>query len=436
MHNIETYLLIPFVVMLLSIAIMPLIAPRFWGSNLSKALWVVLISVPTTIMLVRADLGHALKEQMIDDYIPFIVLLASLYVVTGGIHIRYTTQPTPMVNTAIMFIGYGLASIVGTTGAAMLLIRPLLEINRDRKKKIHTLLFFIALVANCGGVLTPLGDPPLFLLYLRGAEFSWFQSLFPQWVFVGSVLLLVYFIYDTVIWRKVEDRSLRIKSQGEGGNPVNFSIAGVVNLFYLSAILLAVAFLNPAQIPAIAEEGSPWYVHFVREIVLVVVMLFSLLTTRIKVRKENHFSWEPIIEVAILFIGIFVTMTPALLFLKENAASLGLTSPLQFFLASGSLSSVLDNAPTAVAFHTVAGGLPQVEGVPMVAGISEPLLKAIALGSVLFGAMTYIGNGPNFMVKAVAENDGVRMPSFFGYILRISLFILLPTYLLMAWIFL
>ena len=436
MHNIETYLLIPFVVMLLSIAILPLIAPRFWGSNLNKLIWVVLVSVPTSIMLVRADLGHELKEQMLDDYIPFIVLLASLYVVTGGIHIRYTTQPTPIVNTAIMFIGYGLASIVGTTGAAMLLIRPLLEINRNRKKKIHTVLFFIALVANCGGVLTPLGDPPLFLLYLRGADFTWFQTLFPQWAFVGSVLLFVYFVYDTIIWRKIEDRSLRIKSQGEGGNPVNISFSGMVNLFYLSSILLAVAFLNPAQIPAIAEEGSPWYLHFIREIVLVVVMLFSLLTTRRQVRKENHFSWEPITEVAILFIGIFVTMTPALLYLKDNAASLGLTTPMQFFLASGSLSSVLDNAPTAVAFHTVAGGLPIAEGVKIVAGAPEPLLKAIALGSVLFGAMTYIGNGPNFMVKAVAENDGLRMPSFFGYILRISLLILLPTYLLMAWLFL
>ena len=308
--------------------------------------------------------------------------------------------------------------------------------NRNRKKKIHTVLFFIALVANCGGVLTPLGDPPLFLLYLRGADFTWFQTLFPQWAFVGSVLLFVYFVYDTIIWRKIEDRSLRIKSQGEGGNPVNISFSGMVNLFYLSSILLAVAFLNPAQIPAIAEEGSPWYIHFIREIVLVVVMLFSLLTTRRQVRKENHFSWEPITEVAILFIGIFVTMTPALLYLKDNAASLGLTTPMQFFLASGSLSSVLDNAPTAVAFHTVAGGLPIAEGVKIMAGVPEPLLKAIALGSVLFGAMTYIGNGPNFMVKAVAENDGLRMPSFFGYILRISLLILLPTYLLMAWLFL
>ena len=435
MHTIETYLLIPFVVMLLSIAILPLIAPRFWGSNLSKFLFVAVVSVPTAVMLVRADLGVELKHQMLYDYIPFIALLASLYVVTGGIHIHYTTLPTPIVNTAIMFIGYGLASIVGTTGAAMLLIRPLLEINRNRKKKIHTILFFIALVANCGGVLTPLGDPPLFLLYLRGADFTWFQSLFPQWAFVGSVLLFVYFIYDSIMWRYKEDRSLRRSSETEAGNPVNISFSGMVNLFYLSAILMAVAFLNPANMPAMAVEGAPWYMRFLREIVLVIVMLLSLISTRRKVRQENHFSWEPITEVAILFIGIFVTMTPALLYLNENAANLGITTPLQFFFASGSLSSVLDNAPTAVAFHTVAEGLPVAEGVKLVADIPESMLSAIALGSVLFGAMTYIGNGPNFMVKAVAENDGVRMPSFFGYILRISLLFLLPTYLLMAWIF-
>lgn len=439
MQTVETYLLIPFVVMLLSIAIVPLVAPRFWGSNLNKFLFVVIVSVPATIMITRAGLGENLKEQMFYDYIPFIALLAALYVVTGGIHIHYTTTPTPIVNTAIMFIGYGLASVVGTTGAAMLLIRPLLEINRNRKRKIHTILFFIAMVANCGGVLTPLGDPPLFLLYLRGADFAWFQTLLPQWAFVGSVLLVVYLIFDTYIWRTKEDRASLInteESTEEGADEsIRISFAGTVNLFFLSAILMAVAFLNPAKIPSMAAEDAPWYLRFVREIVLVVVMLLSLLFTRKSVRKKNHFSWEPISEVAILFIGIFITMTPALLYLNANASSLGITSPMQFFFASGSLSSVLDNAPTAVAFHTVAEGLPIVEGTKLIAGVPNPLLSAIALGSVLFGAMTYIGNGPNFMVKAVAENDGVRMPSFFGYIFKFSVIVLLPTYILMALIF-
>jgi Na+/H+ antiporter NhaD/arsenite permease-like protein len=373
---------------------------------------------------------------MLYDYIPFIVLLAALYVVTGGIRIHYTTTPRPIVNAAIMFVGYGLASIVGTTGAAMLLIRPLLEINRDREYKIHTILFFIALVANCGGVLTPLGDPPLFLLYLRGAEFSWFQTLFPQWVFVGSVLLAVYVIIDTYIWKRKELLGVRPRSEDEADEPIKMSFSGTVNLFYLSSILLAVAFINPGKLPAMAAEDAAWYMKFLREIVLVAILILSILSTRKRVRRENHFSWEPINEVAILFIGIFVTMTPALLFLNENATSLGITEPSQFFYASGALSSFLDNAPTAVAFHTVASGLPMAEGATLVAGVPVKILTAIALGSVLFGAMTYIGNGPNFMVKAVAENDGVRMPSFFGYIFKFSLIILLPTYILMALVFL
>ena len=435
MHNIELYLLIPFVVMLLSIAIMPLIASRFWGKNFNKLLFVLVISIPTAIMLSRAGLGDHLKHQMLYDYIPFVALLASLYVVTGGIHIHYTTTPRPIVNAAIMFIGYGLASVVGTTGAAMLLIRPLLEINRDREYKIHTILFFIAMVANCGGVLTPLGDPPLFLLYLRGAEFSWFQTLFPQWVFVGSVLLALYVGIDTYIWKFKEVIGVRPRSDSEEDEPIKISFSGAVNLFYLSAILLSVAFINPNEIPAMAEEDAPWYMRFLREIALVSIMLLSIISTKRRVRKVNHFSWEPISEVAILFIGIFVTMTPALLYLNANASALGVTEPAQFFYASGALSSFLDNAPTAVAFHTVAEGLPVAEGTHLMAGVPDPMLTAIALGSVLFGAMTYIGNGPNFMVKAVAENDGVRMPSFFGYIFKFSLIFLLPTYILMACIF-
>lgn len=429
-------MLIPFAVMLLSIALMPLIFPRLWSRNINKLIFVLLIAMPTAIALTRIGLGENLQHQILYDYIPFIALLAALYVVTGGIHIHYSTTPTPIVNAAIMFIGYGLASVVGTTGAAMLLIRPLLEINRDRTYKIHTILFFIAMVANCGGVLTPLGDPPLFLLYLRGAEFSWFQSLFPQWVFVGSILLFVYVVIDTYIWKRKEIIGVRPRSENEEDEPIKISFSGAVNLFYLSAIMLAVAFINPAEIPSMAAEDAPWYMRFLREIVLVTILLFSVATTREKVRKLNHFSWEPIAEVAILFIGIFVTMTPALLFLNENAASLGITEPSQFFFVSGTLSSFLDNAPTAVAFHTVAAALPAIEGSPIVAGVSEPLLRAIALGSVLFGAMTYIGNGPNFMVKAVAENEGVRMPSFFGYIFKFSLIVLLPTYILLALVFL
>ncbi len=432
---VDIKLLIPFVVMLLSIAVIPLVAPRFWGSNTNKFFFVLLVSVPTAMMLSRAGLGENLYHQMLYDYIPFITLLAALYVVTGGIRIHYETTPTPTVNTAIMFIGYGLASVVGTTGAAMLLIRPLLEINRNRASKVHTLLFFIAIVANCGGVLTPLGDPPLFLLYLRGAEFSWFQSLFPQWALIGTILLTIYFIVDSYVWRRDGDRQLIAKMPRGDDESVRISISGVVNVFLLSAILLCVVFVNPGEIPAMANHDAAWYLKFLREILLAVIMIMSLLFTRRGLRDQNHFSWEPIVEVAILFVGIFVTMTPALLYLNQNAAALGISQPWQFFLASGSLSSFLDNAPTAVAFHSVASALPVAEGTTLVAGVSSQMLAAISLGSVWFGAMTYIGNGPNFMVKAVAENDGVRMPSFFGYIAKMSLIVLLPTYLLMMFIF-
>ena len=280
-----------------------------------------------------------------------------------------------------------------------------------------------------------MGDPPLFLLYLRGAEFSWFQTLFPQWVFVGSVLIFLYVVIDTYIWKRKEVMGVRPRSKDEEDEPIKISFSGAVNLFYLSAILLSVAFINPNEIPAMAKEGAPWYMRFLREIVLFVIIILSMISTKRRVRKANHFSWEPITEVAILFVGIFVTMTPALLYLNQNAALLGITEPYQFFYAAGGLSSFLDNAPTAVAFHTVAEALPVADGTTLVAGVSAPLLTAIALGSVLFGAMTYIGNGPNFMVKAVAENDGVRMPSFFGYIFKFSLIILLPTYILMALVF-
>ena len=434
--SVEPYLLVPFVVMLLSIAIVPLAFPRFWDRNRNKLLYTMLIAIPTAVLLHRAGLGEELKHQMLYDYLPFISLLATLYVVTGGIRIHYNTSPTPLVNTMVLFIGYGLASIVGTTGAAILLIRPLLEINRNRQYRIHTVLFFTAVVANCGGILTPLGDPPLFLLYLRGASFTWFLSMFPQWVFVGSVLLFVYFVIDSYIWRYREKAIYTSKALDDNEEEaVRISVSGVVNFFYLSAILLSVAFINPSYIPAIADKEAPLVVQFAREIVLLVILLLSLLTTHRRVRQTNHFSWSPIIEVAILFIGIFVTMTPALIFLNENAAALGLSKPWQFFFSTGALSSFLDNAPTAGAFHTVAKGLPIAEGSTLVAGIPDILLQAIALGSVLFGAMTYIGNGPNFMVKAIAENDGLRMPSFFGYIFKFSLIFLLPTYIAVALIF-
>lgn len=430
--EIPVWALIPFVVMLLCIAIGPLVAEHWWENNKNKLIVSLVLGVPTAIWLCLNGMSHDLMHQMIFDYVPFIILLTALFTVTGGIHLSGDIPAKPSVNTLFLGIGLILASIMGTTGAAMLLIRPLIETNKERKNKVHTILFFIAIVANCGGLLTPLGDPPLFLLYLKGAPFTWFLNLFVEWAFAGILLLVIYYFVDSYCYKQEKKEDLikdfqRVKPLRLSGN---------INFLYLAAIVCAVAFINPGTIPAMGEEHAPIYMKLLREIVLVVIILASLFTTSKKVREDNKYSWGPIIEVAVLFLGIFATMTPALLFLKEAAPNLGLTESWQFYYCTGALSSFLDNAPTALAFHSVASGLPVVEGATMVAGIPEILLKAISIGAVFFGAMTYIGNGPNFMVKAIAEENKIEMPSFFGYMIKFSLIVLLPVYILTQLIFL
>lgn len=433
MHQIELWALIPFALMLTSIAVLPLVAEHWWENNLHKLYVALGLALPASIYLVMNDMGSNLEHQMLFDYVPFIILLGALFVVTGGIHIRGDIQARPINNTIIMAIGFLLASFIGTTGAAMLIIRLLLEVNQQRKYKTHTILFFIALVANCGGVLTPLGDPPLFLLYLRGAEFGWFMHLLPEWLFVGVMLLVLYLVIDYYTYYKKEE-TVSIMADIHEKRPI--TMTGKINIIYLIGIILSVSFLNPSYIPAMADHHSPLYIRFLREIVLIVLALLSWITTSKSVRKDNKYSWDPILEVAYVFIGIFATMTPALIYLNANAASLGLTQPWQFYYSSGILSAFLDNSPTAVAFHTVAQGLPTAAGAVIEAGIDAMLLRAIALGAVFFGAMTYIGNGPNFMVKAIAEQSGVNMPSFFGYMIKFSLVVLLPIYIITQLIFL
>ncbi len=430
--DLPLWSLIPFVLMLLTIAIAPLFADAWWGKNVNKLYVSLILGIPTAIYLICVGLGVNLEHQILYDYLPFIILLASLFVVTGGIHMQGNLYARPSTNTAILAIGYVLASLTGTTGAAMLLIRPLLATNKERKYTTHTVLFFIAAVANCGGLLTPLGDPPLFLLFLRGASFTWFLNLFPAWLLVGVLLLTTYYILDSY-WFKRESLT-RLKSDARSQEPIR--IKGDVNFLFLFLIILTVAFVNAGYIPAMGEEDAPILIKYLREIALCVIIALSLMFTHRQVRIDNNFTWNPIIEVAVVFLGIFITMTPAMLYLKGHAASLGLTEPWQFFYSAGMLSSVLDNAPTALAFHGVASGLvASGAAAAEVAGIPEVLLKAIALGSVMFGAMTYIGNGPNFMVKAIAEESGFRMPSFFGYIWKFSLRVLLPIYVLVQLIF-
>ncbi len=431
--NIPIWCSIPFGIMLLAIATGPLINEKWWGQNKNKLLVSLLLGIPVVIYMSTNGFSVNLIDTIAYDYVPFMVLLGSLFVITGGIHLSGDIKATPLNNTLFLATGYVLASIMGTTGAAMLLIRPVITTNQERKYTTHTILFFIAAVANCGGLLTPLGDPPLFMLYLRGAEFSWFLNLFPEWIFTGTLLLLIYYFVDRYYckkedWVDIAEDYIRIE-------PIR--VTGIINFLFLTGVVISVAFINKGNIPQMGEEHASIGLKYLREIVLVILTAMSLFYTKSEVRKKNKFTWEPIIEVAYLFLGIFVTMAPTLIWLTSNASSFGVTEPWQFLYASGTLSAFLDNTPTAVAFYDLAHGLVagRLSGTAMVAGVPEMLLKAICVGAVFFGAMTYIGNGPNFMVKSIAEESGIKMPSFFAYMWKFSLIILLPVYILVQLIF-
>lgn len=435
--------MVPFAIMLIMIAVGPLFAEKWWSKNSHKLFVSLLLSVPSAVFMVKNGMAGRLEHQILFDYIPFVVLLLTLYVVTGGICIRGTVKPTSGVNAAVLAVGYCAASLIGTTGASMLMIRPLIEINKKRQHKVHIFLFFIALVSNCGGLLTPLGDPPLFMLYLRGASFTWFLTMFPKWLFVGAVLLVLFYVADRFFYSgKESPEAFELPAR-----KIPIRIRGSRNVWLLVAVVASVAFLNPGFIPQMAEADAPLWLKFIRETVLLLITFISYYTTKKRVRyDENKFSWEPIGEVCALFLGIFITMTPALVYLES--ADMNLEHPWQFFFLTGALSSFLDNTPTAVAFYSVAAGMPVSlaassagvsEGVFMgqslVAGVPELILQAISMGAVFFGALTYIGNGPNFMVKSLAEKAGVKMPSFFAYIFKFSLIVLLPLYVLMFFIF-
>lgn len=428
---------IPFVIMLLMIAIGPLFFHHWWEENKNKLIVSLVLGIPTAIFLIAHDMTHNLTHQIFFDYIPFIILLGSLFIITGGIHLKGDIAAKPTTNVLFLAIGAILASFMGTTGAAMLLIRPVIKTNSERKFKVHTILFFIAIVANAGGMLTPLGDPPLFLLYLRGAPFEWFFHLTPEWAFVNFMLLLIYFIVDSQYYKK--EPLTNIHKDMTQIQPIR--LTGTYNFIFLLGIIASVAFLNNKYFPVlfgIPEEALQHHpeLGFIREAFMALFAGLSLYFTPKKLRTENKFTWTPIIEVAFLFLGIFITMVPTLEYLRTHAASLGVDSVPMFYYSTGALSSFLDNAPTALVFHKLAGALPAMEGMPIVAGVSEELLKAISLGAVFFGAMTYIGNGPNFMVKAIAEENKINMPSFFGYMFKFSLIVLLPIYIVTQLLFL
>ncbi len=441
------WMLIPFVVMLLCIAVLPLIphVGEWWEHNTHKLYVSLLLGVPVGIWLCLHGLSHDLIHQMVYDYVPFILLLMALFVTTGGICIRGDLKATPLTNTIIMAIGWVLASFMGTTGAAMLLIRLLLSTISQRKHKVHTVLFFIAIVANCGGLLSPLGDPPLFLLFQKGTPFTWWmQNMLPEWAATGLLLLGIYYLVDLYFYKKEPLQNIRADIREER----KMRITGLVNIFWLLCVIASTMFLTQANFaqwfgfvekgasPEAIEEAThhmPFYVKLIREWVFILIIAGSWLTTKKVVRVSNNYSWVPIMEVACVFLGIFATMTPALMFLQQNP--LPVHKAWQFVYCTGALSAFLDNAPTAMVFHATATTLPVADGVTAIAGIAPEFMKAISMGAVFFGALTYIGNGPNFMVKAIAEQEGISMPSFFGYMIKFSLIILLPVYIIVQLLF-
>lgn len=441
--SIGVYWVIPFVCMLLSIAIMPLAMPHFWEYNFGKisVFWGLAFLIPCWIVYGWNIMFYEFLHIIIADYIPFIILLFALFTVSGGVRLTGSLAGTPAVNTGILAVGTLLASWMGTTGAAMLLIRPLLRANAHRRYRVHSVVFFIFLVANIGGSLTPLGDPPLFLGYLRGVSFFWtMQHLFLKTFCLSVALLLIFFIVDFLLYKK-EGRPLPPHDPDKAEEKLG--LEGVINIVFLGGIVAAVLL---SGIYPLGEWGTVFGVpiegqNLLRDLCLLALAGLSWKFTSRHCRELNGFTWAPIEEVAKLFFGIFLSMIPALSILRAGTeGALGSLvrlvsnpdgSPVNaaYFWITGALSSFLDNAPTYLVFFQTAGGDPGHLMTDMAA-----TLIAISAGAVFMGANTYIGNAPNFMVRSIAESQGVKMPSFFGY-MAWSVGILIPLFLLMTWIF-
>ncbi len=433
--------IIPFAGILLSIALFPLLAPHFWHNHFGKvsAFWGVVVAVPF-LLVFKGEALHEILHIYIADYIPFIILLWSLYTVAGGILLKGKLRGTPLVNTAMLAVGTFLASWIGTTGAAMLLIRPFLRANSYRKNKTFMVVFFIFLICNIGGALTPLGDPPLFLGFLHGVPFFWTFKILPHMLLVAGILLVLYFILDTINYRK---DTLPEREEGEA----KLQVVGLINFLFLLGIVGAVLFSGLVHLGEVHILGIERSIQsLIRDALMVIMGLLSLKFTPWQIREENEFTWFPIQEVAILFAGIFMTMIPALAILRageEGAARALIASvkePYHFFWITGGLSSFLDNAPTYLTFLNTAlgrffAGVPEKTAIAHLISQKGIYLEAISAGAVFMGANTYIGNAPNFMVRSIAEESGVEMPSFFGYIFKYSLVILIPIFVIVTLVF-
>ncbi|MFZ2427811.1 MAG: sodium:proton antiporter [Propioniciclava sp.] len=428
----EWWSIIPFVVLLGCVAVLPLLpaTERAWESNGVKLLVALACGLPVAIWFIAAGHGGEVVHALF-EYVQFIMLLLALFVVSGGIFLAGDIRATPRNNTIFLAIGGLIASFIGTTGAAMLLIRPLLNTNRERAHRVHTVVFTIFIVANCGGLLTPLGDPPLFLGFLRGVPFEWTFRLLPEWLVVNALLLLTHYALDRREYARETPEAIAFDTTDV--SPLR--IKGGINFVFFALIIAAVAFLPSLDLHAI-ETGHATFAQMVpwRELVFVAAAALSFVVGDRDVRFEmNQFTWAPILEVAALFVGIFLAMIPALNFLGQIAPTLPLNE-ITFFVFSGGLSAFLDNAPTYATFFEMAAQLPGEPRIGLAPGVPEAYLVSISLGSVLCGAVSYIGNGPNFMTKAVADSAGVNMPSFGGY-LRWSLTYLVPILVVMVALF-
>ena len=434
---------IPFACMLFSIALFPLLAPDFWHHHFGKvsAFWALSLAAPF-LYVYKSIALHEILHIILADYVPFIILLWALYTVSGGILLRGSLRGTPLVNTLILLLGTVLASWMGTTGAAMLLIRPFLRANDYRKNRTFMVVFFIFLIANVGGSLTPLGDPPLFLGFLHGVSFFWTFKLLPHMLTVVGMLLVIYFILDTYHYKKEG-----IQPPEEDGVKEPLKLVGIHNFLFLGGIVGAVLMSGMVDWGEINTFGVHRAVQdWARDMLLIIMGVLSMVTTSIKIRDDNSFTWFPIIEVAYLFIGIFITMIPCLLILKAGSKGElaflieAVKQPIHYFWVTGALSAFLDNAPTYLTFFNTAlgsfySGMPEAEAVPLLMTDSAIYLQAISAGAVFFGACSYIGNAPNFMVRSISEEAGTPMPSFFGYILKFSLLYLIPCFVIVTLIF-
>ena len=439
----------PFVVILLAIALLPLFTSHWWESNLNKGVISTLCSLPVLAYLLwMGPLGMEVLAEILQDYYGFIILLVALFTISGGIHLEGDLKATPLVNSTFLGLGAILASFIGTTGAAMVLIRPLLNTNRERKYKSHVFIFFIFLVANIGGSLLPVGDPPLFLGYLFGVPFFWTLRLWPLWLTEVAIVLAVFYIWDTRAYSKESAADIRRDRQQQK----KLKVHGLINVVLILGVLGSVVLLSDYPM-------GPYSVNlkWMRQPVMILLALISYVLDHKKKerahkhghlqfkspREHNAFTFYAMIEVAVLFIGIFITMTPAICLLKAHGAETGVKHAWQFFWMSGGLSSFLDNAPTYATYFALGQGV--TKGLLASGGgfavieantgpIAENILMAISAGSVFMGANTYIGNAPNFMVKSICEEAKVKMPSFFGY-MAYSIGILIPSFLLIMYLY-